>query len=59
MIPNAGGRGVAESQPQRTSIGRDEIGRVYLPTQLERATLYVMVNIVNGGGVHPHPHLPG
>jgi hypothetical protein len=40
----------------RVHRGRDEIGGVYLPSQLERTLqlLYVMVNIVTGGvGVHP------
>jgi len=43
---------------QSTFIGRDEIGRVYLPTQLERytATSLMMVNVVEGGG-HAPPSL--
>jgi hypothetical protein len=41
--------------------GRDEIGGVYLPSQLERTRTmqlctYVMLNVVKGGGgVHPPP----
>jgi hypothetical protein len=51
------------SYPQRTHIGRDEIGWVYLPIQPEphTATLYVMVTVVKGGGracTH-HPRQPG
>ncbi len=49
-----------ESVSHTAHRGRDEIGRVYLPSQLNctvyTATLYVMVNIVKGGG-RAHPTL--
>ncbi len=50
---------VSTQSPYRSRV---EIGGVYLnlPSQLEHntTTLYVMVDIVKGGGVHPpHPNL--
>ncbi len=50
------------SEMHRVYRDRDEIVGVFLPSQLERAytaTLYVMVNIVKGVGVHLHPGQPG
>ncbi len=49
-----------QSEPQSTYIGRDEIRWVYLPHSAEAytATLYVMVNVVKGGGRAPPPPPP-
>jgi hypothetical protein len=51
--------GGGQSKPQNTYRGRVEIGGVYLPSKLESGeyptTLYVMVDIVKGGGRAPPP----